>query len=167
MRKSLLLLAFLFISIMSLTGCNKIDEIKDIKFTVGNKNINYQVYNTSYSADKARNEFFKYSFNDNTNDIKLIKFGEKVYFDFGNNEVDEIIVKDHLLDSNGHLMYSEREILDREITYENNTSYFVIDRHFASLLSSKLEINKKEYRGFVIITKMGKTERLYTFVVGT
>ncbi len=164
MRRKVIFLAVLLIVILGVIYNTTMDEeILDI--TVGNTKIEYEILENDYSLSR---DLFKYAFEvEKLDDIKYVDIGEKVHIDFGNNPPDKFVIKDHLLNNEGMLMYSSKEILDIPVSGDNHKDYFVVNKHFASALSSYYEKNKKDYRGIAIIATKGETEIVYKFVIKT
>lgn len=149
-------------------GCTRTGGKNEPKITIGDKAIKYMIVEDNYSTDEAREDLFKFAFGEEQSDyIKYLNINEKVYIDFGNNPPDEFIIKDHLLNSEGELMYTEREILDVPVNGDNRKYYFVVNKHLASALRSNYEENKKDYRGITVITNTGGIEKVYVFVIKT
>lgn len=164
MRRKVIFLAVLLIVILGViynTTMN--EEILDI--TVGNTRIKYEIVENGYRLSR---DLFKYAFEvEKLNDVKDVNIGGKVHIDFGKNPPDKFVIKDHLLNNEGRLMYTSKEIFDIPVIADNHKYYFVVEKHFASGLSSYYEKNKKDYRGIAIIATKGKTEIVYKFVIKT
>ena len=161
MKNRLTISIFLIVIILSLSGCNG-NKQAELKIIIGNTNVNYKVLKDETSAD-----LFKFAFGEADKYIEYVDIGEKVFLDFGDNPPDQIIINDHLLNSQGDPMYTEKEIFDVPVIGDNKRYYFVVNKNLASGLSSHYEENKKDFRGFTVFATKGEINKVYLFVIKT
>ena len=166
MKQKVSVLLVLMVIFISICVCESNKKSKNVSVTVDNNNIE------CYRVNDSDHEFNTHIFEDkfekgNDDNIEYIDIGKKVVLDFGDRIPEKVVVYDHLLNSEGKIMYTEKEISEVTVTEENNKYYFEVPYNMASLLSSYYEENKKDFRGFKVIASWswGDTEELYAFVI--
>lgn len=149
-----------------IAGCSKNESEKSgLSIRIGDENLSYKVIDDILGDSDS---LFSFAFDINsTYVIEEVEIGDKIYLDFGDNPPDEFYIRDYLLSPEGNQQYDEKLILDVPVQGDNDKYYFVVDIHMASYLSSFYVENKKDNRGFMIITNTNGSEKTYQFVIRT
>lgn len=100
-------------------------------------------------------------------EIKYFNIGEIVSINLGNAQIDQVIIKDSILNSTGEYIYSEKETYEVSYTISNNKYHFKIQKHKASMFSSYYLKNKTNYRGYSIEVHKNKSMYTFAFVILT
>lgn len=167
--KQILKMVLLMIALMGVVGCTKTENTNNLTVTIGKENIKYTKLECAKDnfVDNKK-DLFQFAFEkDTSTDVKRIKFDDKVYLDFGSNRPDKLSIKDRLLNSNGEILYTDKETIEVSFKKENNKFYFTVKKHPASAFSSVYMKNKTDFRGFSIKATWGKKEFVYAFVIKT
>lgn len=112
-------------------------------------------------------DLFKIAFGQPSKNIKYIKPGRKITINFANNPPDKISMKNSVLNSNGEIMYTERETMDVPLSKANNEYYFNVQTHMASLYNCSYDTNRKDFIGYVAEMTWGEISYVSVFVIKT
>lgn len=168
MKKRLIFLIILTIITLGILKI-KISKAKQFSITIEGKSINYVTREDRYQPKAS---LFRFAFDtDNSEYLHSVDIGDKVCIDFGEHDIDKLVIKDHMLDNNGRII-KEDMIQGVPITCDNGKHYFSIEEDVITYIMSKykLEAPKQEkrlYRGFAIITTIGDIEKVYMFAIKT
>ncbi len=153
--------------IILLSGCsNNENASKELSLSVGGKNISYHIIEDVNINNL--NDLFSFAFDTHSiYSIEEVDIGDKIYIDFGANPPDKFYIRDYLLTREGKQQYNEKLALDVPVQGDNDRYCIIIDMHMASYLSSYYEEDKKDNRGFLIVTTTEGVEKTYQFVIRT
>ena len=113
---------------------------------------------------ELREEPFKVFFEDYSK-IPMIPVNTNMLIDFHELEVDKIEVLDYLLDEQGHLRYTEKEIVSLPVEGINDDYFLKLSPHPAMYLSSAMETHV--YRGIEMVITSANSAQSYLFVFQT
>lgn len=164
-------IAILILIFISIVACNdrSVTEIPVITIQSSDINIDYVVGLNSWDGtDHNREDNFKVIMRNAFESLPYIKLGSEISIEFDEKMLpDTIELYDYVLDRNGNAKYTSREVMKRLFNLENGKGSFILDRHFAAMLSS----HSKDYepgasiRGFKLIARWGKNECEYAFII--
>lgn len=100
-------------------------------------------------------------------EIPLIVFGETAVIDFKNLTPDKFTSNDILIESEGNMMYTSREIQSIPVEFKKGKVSFEIKLHPASLLSSFYIKDRTDLRGFRMTAAWRENECEYAFIIKT
>lgn len=169
MRKKVFIYVFILLLTMVFMGCspNSAKEPPEISINIGDKEIEYVTAKNKWGGIiYDREDTFVRILKDNK-DIPIFENDSIVNLTFKGNQPDKFTISDIIINENGRPLYTDKEI--KNITAELNDDKYIfkIEEHFASMLSSYHEPNKKDIRGFRIIATWGANECEYAFVIKT
>lgn len=166
MKRFLTSMISTFLIIIFLAGCSiNGSKKRDLSISVGDKKLNYKISDDN-SGDG--DSLFSFAFDINsTYIIEEVEIGGKIYLDFGDSSPEKFYIKDYLLSLEGKQQYGEKLIGDIFVRGDNEKYYFDVDVHMASYLSSFYDEDKRDNRGFVIVTNTNGSEKTYKFVIRT
>lgn len=102
-------------------------------------------------------------------DLPYIQQGKEFVIEFNGTVPDSAELQDHILDAEGNVKYTQREIRTYPIEFKNKRGSFVLSSHPAAFLSS----NSSDYepgasvRGFRLLCRWGENECEYAFIIRT
>jgi hypothetical protein len=166
----------IIIVITFLVGCNSssIDTVSEevipeITIQSGDTSIDYSVgLNYWNKAVYDRIDNFTIIIEDGYESLPYIELGNEVTISFNDNSVpDEYELYDYVLNKEGSPKYTNKEVREIPLNIENGTGSFILDMHFAALLSSNSDDYERgaSIRGFKLICRWGEDECEYGFIV--
>ena len=154
----------MILTLISIVGCEKDETGELLDISLNGEDISFEeIKDPIYKEDLDYKSLFETYFMKIENEVEDSSAGQ-VYMDFSAIP-DELIIKDILLDSNGSLLYSTREIMEMPFYFTGESASFIINAHPASLLGLEYAGREVEYRGYLILAKWGNVEKLYCFAV--
>jgi len=126
--------------------------------------VSYDNKNFDLKELELREEPFKVFFEDYSK-IPMIPVNTNMLIDFHDLKVDKIEVLDYLLDEQGHLRYTEKEIVSLPLQGINNDYLLTLSPHPAMYLSSTIETHV--YRGIEMVVTSADRAQSYLFVFQT
>jgi len=126
--------------------------------------VSYDNKNFDLKELELREEPFKVFFEDYSK-IPMIPENTNMLIDFHDLTVDKIEVLDYLLDEQGHLRYTEKEIVSLPVEGINTDYFLTLKPHPAMYLSSTMETHV--YRGIEMVITNADSAQSYLFVFQT
>lgn len=168
MRK-VFVFALILILAAFIVGCsyNSIKEPPEISITIGDKKIEYISAKNKWNGSIYDREDTFVTILKDQKDIPVFQNDSTVEISFKSNPPDEFRVLDILIDENGRQIYTDKEIKSVPVELYGGKYAFKIEKHLASFLSSQYYPDKKDIRGFRMITSWGENECEYAFVIKT
>ncbi|WP_379135515.1 hypothetical protein [Paenibacillus sp. sgz500958] len=141
------------------------DESHELTVTIGDESIKNISFNYSKdSISESEKDIFK-SEQLTLSETKYIEINKKITLDFGKVPPDNVTVKDILLNSEGGYLYPDKLSTDISLTNEDDKFSFLLQKNPASLLNSKFDNTRIDFRGFKIIATWGLNKVIYAFVI--
>jgi hypothetical protein len=152
------------LTLISITGCDTVEKGELLDISLNGEDIKFEKIEDSINKEGFDyKSLFETYFIKTKNEVEDISGGQ-VYMDFSV-KPDELIIKDILLDSNGSMLYSSREIMEMPYYFTGDSASFIMNAHPASLLGLEYAGREEEYRGYLISAKWGNVEKSYCFAV--
>lgn len=169
MRNTVYSLVFILILTAALMGCssNSMNEPPELEITINDKEVEYISALNKWDGNIYDREDTFITITKEQKDIPVFENGSIVEIAFKGNPPDKFTVSDILIHENGRQIYTDKEIKNIPVVLYGDKYSFKIEEHFASLLSSYFEPNKKDIRGFRMIASWGENECEYAFVIKT
>lgn len=172
--KRLLLFIICIFTACSLAGCNGknvSDKTSEISITSGDIEIPFVMgLNKWEGAFYDREDTFQTIMKgDSKNKLPYIKQGEKIQIVFKGKMPDTVSLKEYILTEDGNVKYTDKEVKEIPITFEDKKGEFDVLLNFAAFLSS----NSKDYepgaliRGYRLVCSWGENECEYGFIIRT
>ncbi|WP_163191573.1 hypothetical protein [Clostridium thermarum] len=175
MKKPVLLILFILLTALLLLSCSSQksgqspQEPPEITVTIGKKEMKYVIGKNQWNGAKYdREDTFKTALKETPEaEIPLIVFGETAVIDFKNLTPDKFTINDILIDSEGNMMYTSREIQSIPVEFKKGKVSFEIKLHPASFLSSFYVKDRTDLRGFRMTADWGENQCEYAFIIKT
>lgn len=169
MKKAIILFALILILAAVFMGCSSksIQEPPELSINIRDKEIEYISAKNKWNGYVYDREDSFVTLLMKQKDIPIFEHGSVVEIAFESNPPDKFTVADILVNENGHQIYTEKEIKYIPVELNDGKCSFIIEKHFASYLSSSYEPDKIDIRGFRMIASWGENECEYAFVIKT
>ena len=178
MKKTILLVVMILTLTNFIVGCSAVkeplnistsanNEPPDISVFINNREIKYVCAKNKWDGTAFDREDTFVTVLKEQMDIPIFVNGSIAEITFKDNPPEEFKIMDILINEEGRQIYTDREIINVPVELINGKCSFKIEKHFASLLSSYYEPEKKDIRGFRMIASWGENECEYAFIIKT
>jgi hypothetical protein len=178
MKKTILLVVMILTLTIIIVGCWTVkeplnistsanNEPPDISVFINNREIKYVCAKNKWDGTAFDREDTFVTILKEQMDIPIFVNGSIAEITFKDNPPEEFKIMDILINEEGRQIYTDREIINVPVELINGKCSFKIEKHFASLLSSYYEPEKKDIRGFRMIASWGENECEYAFIIKT
>jgi len=169
MRKSIFLYV-IFFSFILLYGCyGKMSEPPEIQVTSDGREISYVVGLNKWNGSVYDREDTFQTIMKEKADIPYIKLKKEIQIEFKGTLPDSIKLQNFILNCDGKIKYTEKEVQTIPIEFSNKKGTFVLTQNIASMLSS----NSADYepgasiRGFRLYCSWGENDCEYAFIISS